>query len=88
MITAQELIVEILDAHGREMGGLEIVKASGGHLSRGTIYVHLERLEARGVVVSRAEDYTPPHIGIARRLYKLAPGGHRVPAFGGDMVPA
>lgn len=40
------------------------------------------------VVVWRDESELDPYIGIARRLYRLAQGGHRVPAFGGDMVPA
>jgi DNA-binding PadR family transcriptional regulator len=53
-----------------EMGGLEMVKASDGKLSRGFVYVMLTQLEDRGLVESR-EDGT----GTGRRLYRITDAG-------------
>ncbi len=54
-----------------ESYGIEIVKGSNGILARGTVYVLLRELEEMGLVESRAEQHTPPHIAIPRRLYRL-----------------
>lgn len=77
-------ILEILEANPRWMYGLDIVKASDGRVKRGTVYVHLQRLEDAGFVASKQEDETPVYIGIPRRLYRLT-GKRYVPSL---MVPA
>lgn len=46
------------------MMGLDIVKASGGVVSRGTVYINLMRLEEDGVVTSEP-------VGDGRRRYRL-----------------
>jgi DNA-binding transcriptional ArsR family regulator len=46
-----------LQAHP-ECLGLELVERSGGALKRGTVYVHLARLEAQGLVASEYERYS------------------------------
>lgn len=70
--------VEILSLllNGREMYGLEMVKASEGALKRGTIYVLLDRLEDRGFVTSRAEKLEGVS-GMPRRLYQITGQGQR-----------
>jgi DNA-binding PadR family transcriptional regulator len=68
----------------REWYGLELVKNSGGALKRGTIYVTLGRLEAKGFLESRKESLaefttdsgTVPVI--PRRLYKITGLGAKV----------
>jgi DNA-binding PadR family transcriptional regulator len=78
-LTAKEReILKLLIGHGVEMYGLEMVARSGGSLSRGSIYVLLDRLEERGLVSSRLEDRTPGSSGIARRLYLPTGYGRRV----------
>ena len=70
LMTTDELILTML-ATMDEAYGLTLVKANP-KLKRGTIYVHLESLVERGLVVSRQEKHTPPHIEIPRKLYRLA----------------
>lgn len=67
--TRNELLILKLLGHS-ELYALDLVKASGGRLKRGSIYMILGRAEQRGLVSSRPERETPPHIGIPRRLYR------------------
>jgi DNA-binding PadR family transcriptional regulator len=64
---AETLILDLL-RKGREMYGLEIVRESA--IARGSVYVLLGRLEAKGFVASRQEEKAPFTPGIPRRLYK------------------
>lgn len=59
---------------GKEMYGLEMVKASD-RLSRGGIYVTLNRMEDKGLVRSRVPDETGPTAG--RRIYYVTGHGQR-----------
>lgn len=61
-----------------ERYGLELVDASGGRLKRGSIYVTLGRMEAKGFVASRQEDRAPGAIGLPRRLYRPTAYGIKV----------
>ena len=61
-----------------ERYGLELVDASKGRLKRGSIYVTLGRMEAKGFVESRQENRTPGAIGLPRRLYRPTPYGLKV----------
>lgn len=61
----------------RPMYGLALVKASDGSIKRGTVYVLLQRMEAKGFVTSEEEPETPEHIGLRRRLYTITATGHR-----------
>jgi PadR family transcriptional regulator PadR len=68
---------QILELLGREERyGLELVTASKGRLKRGTIYVTLGRMEAKGFVRSHTEA-PPDHGGLPRRLYAVTPLGRR-----------
>jgi PadR family transcriptional regulator, regulatory protein PadR len=75
----ESLVLEFLLAQGGEMYGLQLVQESGGRLGRGTVYVTLDRMEAKGLVESRQEDRAPGASGIARRLYR--PTGYGVRVF-------
>ena len=78
-LTAKEReILKLLIGHGAEMYGLEMVARSDGRLTRGSIYVLLDRLEQRGLVSSRVEERTPRTSGISRRLYQPTGHGRRV----------
>jgi len=78
LTTKEHEILKLLIGHGAEMYGLEMVARSGGRLSRGSIYVLLDRLEERGLVASCLEERTPGTSGIARRLYRPTGYGRRV----------
>lgn len=61
-----------------ERYGLELVDASEGRLKRGSIYVTLGRMEAKGFVESRQEDRAAGAIGLPRRLYRPTAYGLKV----------
>ena len=62
----------------RERFGLVLVEASGGTIKRGSVYVLLARMEAKGFVDSRQEERQPGAIGLPRRLYRATPYGLKV----------
>jgi len=70
------LVLDILAASG-QMHGLGLVTGSGGALKRGTVYVTLGRMEAKGLVSSEQEPLQPGAIGLPRRIYRLTPLGER-----------
>ena len=75
----EQVILELLlGSGGREMYGLEMVLTSGGRLSRGTTYVTLDRMEDKGLLVSRQEAPGPGVRGIPRRLYRVTGHGAAV----------
>jgi PadR family transcriptional regulator PadR len=76
MSATESLIVEVLRT--RDHYGLELVEASGGRLKRGSIYVTLSRMEAKGFVESRQEERVPGAIGLPRRLYRATAYGLKV----------
>jgi PadR family transcriptional regulator, regulatory protein PadR len=72
----ERLILELLTTEG-PMHGLRMVETSGGTLKRGTVYVTLGRLEAKGFVESEQEPLPPGAIGLPRRIYRLTALGER-----------
>ena len=73
----EQLILEFLAAEG-PMYGLLLVERSGGALKRGTVYVTLGRMEARGLVESAQEPLLPGSIGLPRRIYRPTALGERM----------
>ena len=73
----EQLILELL-GRSREMYGLELVAASDDGLKRGTVYVTLGRMEAKGYIASRLEGEAPPQGGLPRRLYASTPYGREL----------
>ena len=65
----QALILDLLLREGYSYG-LELVRASDGHLKRGSVYVTLDRMESKGLVESWEEESPDGHRGPARRKYK------------------
>jgi DNA-binding PadR family transcriptional regulator len=51
----------------------EIVRCTGRDVSRGSIYITLDRLETKGYLRSRLADSTPERGGRAKRYYVLRP---------------
>jgi len=51
----------------------EIVRCTGRGVSRGSIYITLDRLETKGYLASRLADPTPERGGRAKRYYTLRP---------------
>ena len=70
-------IIELLAEHD-ELFGLRMVELSDGRLKRGTVYVTLGRMEAKGFVTSEQEVMPEGAIGLPRRLYRPTPLGERV----------
>jgi DNA-binding PadR family transcriptional regulator len=73
----EQLVLEMLRT-GRSMFGLQLVEQSGGRLKRGTIYVTLGRMEAKGLIESEQEPARPGATGLPRRFYKVTGLGERV----------
>jgi PadR family transcriptional regulator, regulatory protein PadR len=65
----QRLILELLVDAG-PLYGLELVERSAGGLKRGTVYVTLSRMEAKGYVTSEQETMPDGAIGLPRRRYR------------------
>lgn len=65
---AEQVILDLLVEHG-ELFGLALVETSNGRLKRGTVYVTLGRMEAKGYLESRQEPLPPGATGLPRRLY-------------------
>ncbi len=73
----ERLILELLLSQGSQFG-LQLVALSAGALKRGTVYVTLGRMEAKGFITSQQEAMPPGAIGLPRRLYYPTPLGERV----------
>lgn len=73
----ERLILQMLVANGPRYG-LQLVEDSRGALKRGTVYVTLGRLEAKGYVESEQEPQPPGAIGLPRRIYRTTGLGERV----------
>jgi DNA-binding PadR family transcriptional regulator len=75
--TKEALVLAIL-AQGGEMYGLEIVAASDGELRRGTVYVTLGRMEAKGYVEVRSPPKAERTSGMPRPRYRATALGLRL----------
>jgi len=60
------------------MYGLQLVDRSEGELKRGTVYVTLARMEAKGLVQSEQEPLPAGAIGLPRRIYRPTSLGERM----------
>ena len=55
----------------------EILERTGRDVSRGSIYITLDRLETKGHLRSRLADPTPERGGRAKRYFRVTPAGVR-----------
>ena len=62
------------DAYGASIR-TEIEKRTGRTIAAGALYTALDRMEKRGLVVSRLGDPTPERGGKRKRLYAVTPVG-------------
>jgi DNA-binding PadR family transcriptional regulator len=76
MSAAESLVLDLLRTGDRY--GLELVDASGGELKRGSVYVTLARMEAKGFVESWQEERSAGALGMPRRLYRATEYGLKV----------
>lgn len=72
----ESLILDLLE--DGERFGLELVDASKGQLKRGSVYVTLSRMEAKGFVESWQEERPAGAIGLPRRMYRATAYGLKV----------
>jgi PadR family transcriptional regulator PadR len=72
----ERLILELLASVG-PMYGLQLVEQSAGALKRGTVYVTLGRMDAKGLVESEQEPLPAGGIGLPRRIYRPTALGER-----------
>ena len=77
-LSAKENVILDLLNGGEPLYGLQLVALSAGRLKRGTVYVTLGRMEAKGYVVSAADAETSTEGRVPRRLYRPTPLGFRV----------
>lgn len=56
----------------------EIVRRTRRPAARGSVYITLERLEAKGLLVSEQGEPTPIRGGRAKRYFRLKPRGLRL----------
>lgn len=84
-MTARDTILELLTEHG-PLYGLDLVRLSKGALRRGTVYVHLSRLEDEGLVLWRPGELSA-YIGAPRRRYEITEDGRRQLAGDGGLLP-
>lgn len=75
LLSSLEAIVLDLLAAKAPTYGLDLVTASRGRLKRGSVYVTLGRMEAKGFVTSRLDER--PGVGPSRRLYEPTAAGLR-----------
>lgn len=68
------LILSLL-SDGCDWYGLDLVKASGGLLKRGTVYVTLLHMERAGLVSATEESGGPERMGWPRYRYRLTDAG-------------
>src|SRR4051794_39149878 len=73
----ERLILELLVSEG-PMFGLQLVEQSAGALKRGTVYVTLGRMEAKGLVESQQQPIRHGAIGLPRRIYRPTALGERM----------
>jgi PadR family transcriptional regulator, regulatory protein PadR len=73
----EQAILELLASQG-PLYGLQLVERSEGALKRGTVYVTLGRMEAKGLVESEEQPLPPGAIGLPRRTYRLTAPGERL----------
>jgi PadR family transcriptional regulator, regulatory protein PadR len=73
----EQIILELLSSAG-PLYGLQLVEHSDGALKRGTVYVTLGRMEAKGLVTSEEQPLPPGAIGLPRRNYRLTALGERM----------
>lgn len=66
---AEEMILLLLEKWGAPMYGLQMVELSGGTLKRGTIYLHLTRLQERGMIEKLASEGTGCSLYRLSRIY-------------------
>ena len=85
----ERLILEFLASEG-PLYGLQLVEHSAGSLKRGTVYVTLGRMEAKGLVESQQEPLPAGAIGLPRRIYRPTAFGERMlrawTAFARDLA--
>lgn len=65
----EQLILELLLEAKTRLYGLELVRASGGRLPRGTVYVTLERMRERGLVEFEIDPDDKSTAGLPRRRF-------------------
>lgn len=75
--TKERLILELLVSSG-PLYGMQLIERSEGALKRGTVYVTLGRMEAKGYLESEQEPLLPGAIGLPRRIYRPTALGMRV----------
>jgi DNA-binding PadR family transcriptional regulator len=73
----ERLILERLVGVGPAFGQ-QLVDESSGALKRGTVYVTLSRMEAKGLITSEQEAQMSGAIGLPRRIYRVTGLGQRL----------
>jgi PadR family transcriptional regulator PadR len=90
--TLEHLILLAVLALGTEAHGMtirnDLHSRTGRNLSFGTVYVTLQRLEAKGMVTASMGAPTPERGGRAKRLFKITADGRRAVRRSQDAINA
>lgn len=75
---AEVNVMRVLQDAPKGLYGLQIVAGSNGTVSRGSVYVLLDRLERKSFIDVRRTDVKGTYPGMQRPHYKLNAEGRRV----------
>jgi DNA-binding PadR family transcriptional regulator len=75
---AEVNVMRVLQDAPSGLYGLQIVAESNGTISRGSVYVLLDRLERKGFIDVKRTDVKGTHPGLQRPHYKLNAEGRRM----------
>lgn len=83
-------VMRVLQDAPKGLYGLQIVADSNGRISKGSVYVLLDRLERKGFIDVKRTDVKGAYPGLQRPHYKLNAEGRRVLATAESlgMIPA
>lgn len=73
----ETVVLRLLRDDPRGLYGLQLVERSEGALSRGGIYVTLDRMIGKGFVKASVPRQTGGHPGMPRPVYRITPLGQR-----------
>ena len=76
--TPELRILNVLQASEKPLCGAEIVRQSGGWVSRGHVYASLSRLDEKKMVCSSTTSQKPFEAAGCRTTYSLTPLGYRI----------
>lgn len=73
----ETIVLRLLRDDPGGLYGLQLVEKSGGKLTRGGIYVTLDRMQGKGFIKASIPKQADEHSGLPRPIYKITALGQR-----------